>query len=675
MGASDFSDWLTALTNLQSSVSKDLEEIRQQKAEIQQLRSDMFNQLAQGRVIRDDRRLVLSAPEIIIGNVDGTGILYQEGGSIIIRGQNVGLEGVGTSGSVETKATTISQTAIDPGIDGIEEVVRSGSSIIQQAKRITLQSNDCANDGYFSQSPRTTGDSGIRIHADQRLEIDSSVSNDRHSTEVSDRITSTTSAVTSLTTDSISAMTTATTLIGEMEALLALEDPLCLDEPTMRTTVLELDSLTEQFNALLPSVYDAINRAASSMSQLAEANRRLKALQAEQTDLSTASATFKDDTTGASLSITAEQMDIASIDGDDNIRDNAEAAIHIQTGKLDITTLKADGSLIDDSYVSIATHDVDISTINVTPAEGGDEGGDSGDSSDSTYETVGTVSIKAKEVLVSAFDNGDDGLVQTAESSFGVRTESTSFLSLDSEGNSSGTFVVQANKMFMGSKDSEGNSSGAFNVNAKDFTIHSVDKDGTATGTATILAADTAINALDKDGKAIGQLSLNGKDVFIKSMDTSTDDGSDSSLTSGGNLVLVAENMYVGRTSDDIVSTQLQLTSDKTAIFGTTTAEMQQGDAEAIVQLDGGNVALSGSKVESYGDGTVNGKTTFKADVTMKGLTADNVEAKKSFKSKNISDGMAVGGASSSSSLSAKLSKADAPTPQTRTSDNENESE
>ena len=32
-----FSDWLTALTKLQTCVEKDLDEIRQQKAEIQQL--------------------------------------------------------------------------------------------------------------------------------------------------------------------------------------------------------------------------------------------------------------------------------------------------------------------------------------------------------------------------------------------------------------------------------------------------------------------------------------------------------------------------------------------------------------------------------------------------------------------------------------------------------------
>ena len=84
-----FTDWLSALTKLQSSVSKDLAEIREQKAEIQKLKTDIFNRLAQGKYVRDDRRLVLSAPEIIIGNVDASGMLYGDGGSITIRGQRV----------------------------------------------------------------------------------------------------------------------------------------------------------------------------------------------------------------------------------------------------------------------------------------------------------------------------------------------------------------------------------------------------------------------------------------------------------------------------------------------------------------------------------------------------------------------------------------------------------
>ena len=80
-----------------------------------------------------------------------------------------------------------------------------------------------------------------------------------------------------------------------------------------------------------------------------------------------------------------------------------------------------------------------------------------------------------------------------------------------------------------------------------------------------------------------------------------------------------------------------------------------------MVQLDGGNMAVKGSKAEFYGDNTVNGKTEFKADVKAPKLVADSLEAKSSFKSSNISDGFSTPSSPSSAQLNAKLKENDAP--------------
>ena len=650
-----FTDWLTALTKLQSSVSKDLEEIRQQKAEIQQLRKEIVNDIAVGRYIRDDKRLVLSAPEIVIGDVDPSGMMYGENGTIIIRGQKVGLDGVGASGMVESRAATISQKAIDPGPDGIEEVVRTQSAIVSQARHITLQSNDAAKDGYFSRAPQMTGASGVRIHADERIDIDASESVDLRSDAITNQLTKLTSDVATYTADSTSAMASVTSVVGQLEALLLLQDPLMLNEMTMRTTVLELDDLADQFKALMPVAYQALDRAIKSMSQLAEANRRLKALQAEQTDVMTAKTSFKDQTTDAILNVTAEHMAFSSVDGDGNIRTNPEASISVQTGKIDISMNKADGSLIDDSHFNINTHDVTISTENPQLKDDGS----------ADYTTEGSVAVRTKDMSFAALDYSDGKLKeQTKDSWFSVRMENMVLVSSDVEGNATGNFTLSAENQHLVSSDKDGNTSGYMNIGVQNMTLQSKDKDKNATGNLTVNAENVAIAATDKDGKAIGQLSLNGKDVFVKSMDTD-DKGADKNLAAGGNMVLVAENMYVGRTDKDNTSKTLQISSDKTGVYGTTTAEMQQGEAKAVVQLDGGNVAIGGSKAAFYGDNTVNGKTDFKGDVTAPKLIADNLEAKTSFKSKNISDGIAVPGAPSSAKLSAKLKEADAPKPKT----------
>ena len=631
-----FSNWLTALQNLQSSVSKDLSEIRKQKAEIQQLKADILNEVARGKFIRDDERIVLSAPEIVIGNVDASGMLYGDSGTIIIRGQKLGLQGVGEHGSVETRAALISQTAVDPGPDGIEEVVRPQSAVITQAKHITLQSNEAEDDGYFSRSATTTGATGVRIHADEEVEIDASQSVEHRKEAIENRLNEVKQQAFDLSSAGLTTMAKITGTVAAMEVMLQGQDLINFDEYLMRVTVTILDDLTQVFNSQMPMAYDALENAISLMSRLAEVNRRQKALEAEKKLVEDATEHFQEMETGAHLTVTAEQMSIASKDGDNNIRENPAASISVQTGRLNITSYKKDGSLIDDSYVRIASHDVEISTVNPQLKEEGKLDGD--------YVTDGSVQINSKNVSVTAVDYSisDDNYEekeQTKGSSFSVRTENISMLSYDTEGNSTGTWYVSAENMGQGS----------------------FDKDGNATGTLNLSAEQMQLAALDKDAKASGQIMVNAKDVFVKSVDIDGSSGSDKGLAEGGNMVILAEKMFVGRTDDKTLTKELQISAEKAGVYAKETAEIQQDGGKAMVQLDGGNVAVKGSKAEFYGDNTVNGKTEFKADVKAPKLVADSLEAKSSFKSSNISDGFSTPSSPSSAQLNAKLKENDAP--------------
>lgn len=631
-----FSNWLTALQNLQSSVSKDLSEIRKQKAEIQQLKADILNGVARGKFFRDDERIVLSAPEIVIGNVDASGMLYGDSGTIIIRGQKLGLQGVGENGSVETRAALISQTAVDPGPDGIEEVVRPQSAVITQAKHITLQSNTAEDDGYFSCSATTTGATGVRIHADEEVEIDASQSVELRKEAIENRLNELKQQTFDLSSAGLTTMAKITGTVAAMEVMLQGQDLINFDEYLMRVTVTILDDLTQVFNSQMPMAYDALENAISLMSRIAEINRRQKALEAEKKLVEDATEHFQEMETGAHLTVTAEQMSIASKDGDNNIRENPAASISVQTGRLNITSYKKDGSLIDDSYVRIASHDVEISTVNPQLKEEGKLDGD--------YVTDGSVQINSKNVSVTAVDYSisDDNYEekeQTKGSSFSVRTENISMLSYDTEGNSTGTWYVSAENMGQGS----------------------FDKDGNATGTLNLSAEQMQLAALDKDAKASGQIMVNAKDVFVKSVDIDGSSGSDKGLAEGGNMVILAEKMFVGRTDDKTLTKELQISAEKAGVYAKDTAEIQQDGGKAMVQLDGGNVAVKGSKAEFFGNNTVNGKTEFKADVKAPKLVADSLEAKSSFKSPNISDGFSTPSSPSSAQLNAKLKENDAP--------------
>lgn len=665
----EFSDWKTALKRLQDSVEKDIDEIRKQKAEIQQIKHDIFNRLAQGQYIHDDHRIVLSAPEIIIGNVDSSGMLWSENGSTItIRGNGVNLEGSGSGGYVKSRATSISQIAVDPGTDGQEEVVRPGSSVVSQARNIVLQSNDA--DGCFSQLPTGVG-CGVSIHSDGLMNIDASKSVEVRGEAIANMLSVLKEQKSSLKSASSDRLSEVTSLTDDIKDLLEDMDDLTGGVEDIRSNIGDLIGLQKDYNNLIPSLVPAIEDCVRTISALAEVNRKISCLEAEQEALNSEKDTFTENSTGASLSLTAEQISLSSVDGDGNVRTNPEASVSVQTGKVSIETLQPDGSLIEDSYVTIHTGDVDISTVNPALTEPGKPDGD--------YTTGGSFRVNSKDVSFVAADyNLADGEYTesslTADSGFYVRMQDINLHAVDTEGNSTGSFNLIADKMALTAADKDGNQTGSVDVKALDLFLSSKDKDGTATGALTMTAKDVSLLSVDKDGKALGQIVLNGKDVHVKAMDLD-DKGKDKNLAAGSNMILAAENMFVGRTKSDRQSKTLTLSSEKTGVYGKTTAEIQQGEAKAVVQLDGGNVAISGSKSQFYGDNTMNGKTDFKGDVTAPKLAADNLEAKMSFKSKNISDGIAVPGAPSSSKLSAKLKEDDAPETQEIKMGNEEEQE
>ena len=105
----------------------------------------------------------------------------------------------------------------------------------------------------------------------------------------------------------------------------------------------------------------------------------------------------------------------------------------------------------------------------------------------------------------------------------------------------------------------------------------------------------------------------------------------------------------------------MQVVSEEIGVFADNTFEAQQGEAKAVVQLDGGKTSLGGDKTQIYGDTTIEAKTEIKDELKAPKATIDHVEAKSSFKSPNIKDGASAGGGGGGGSLSAKLTLEDAP--------------
>ena len=177
-----FREWEKRLSAFENSVEKDLEEMRKCKEQIQQMQLNLVAEIKKGRYIYDEQRLVLSAPEIIIGHVDRSGNLLAGGSSVVVRGANVGLQGAGDSGQLVFRAPSIQQIAEDPGIDGNEHVVGSVSEVVSQARNITIQSDDV--EGAFSAPAEPSGGSGVRIHADKTIDIHAAMTAESRETQL-----------------------------------------------------------------------------------------------------------------------------------------------------------------------------------------------------------------------------------------------------------------------------------------------------------------------------------------------------------------------------------------------------------------------------------------------------------------------------------------------------------
>ena len=572
-------DWKKALDNFQASVTKELSEIRKQKEEVQQLKTDIFNRIESCKFIRDEKRIVLSAPEIIIGNVNKDGMLSPDGGVVIVKGTNVMLDGVGEDGSVITRAASIEQTAVDPGIDGVEAVVHPYSAITSQARSIILQSNDSKD--CFSQTPPDV-ESGIIIHSDSDMLIEAAASAKNRKEAIENIATQLKKDKIQLEADSTKQKMQIESDFMQLQLIMKPHDALNSEELLTRTNYQELQAIHDQMEELMPKIYQESIDFIHTISLLAETNRQIEALDKEKSAIKSEDD-FKKNATNTGLYMAAEYMEFNSLDGDGNLHDNPEAGICMNIPRMAITMQKEDGSLMDNSFFTLQTENVGISTAN--PKVSG---------SSTELPGGGSVSVFSKEINISATD-----------------TE----------------------------------------MNDKKSTEKALTKDGKIT----IRAEKVDLSATDTEGKATGSIDINAKAVAVKSMDVDKDNRTDKSLAKDSSMLLLSEKMYVGAKDKNNKSKKVQAVSEEIGLFADKTLEAQQDDGKALVQLSGGNLEIGGSKTQLYGETTINAKTEIKDELKAPKATIDHVEAKSSFKSSNISDGIPVPAPPSSARLSAKL--------------------
>lgn len=568
MAENIFDSWKKILSDFQNSVSKDLEEIHKQKNEVQQMKTDIFDRLDNGRFITDEQRIVLSAPEIIIGNVDKSGDL-KGSGKVIIRGSAVDMEGVGKSGTITNRASIIRQTAVDPGIDGMENVVYPHSAIINQARAITLESQDAKD--AFSVVPTTLGESGVRIHADKTLQVEAAMSANNHKKDLENQLTALNKQKDELKTLSDSQKKSIEQTLGDLQKLMEQEDKLNGNVTQIRMNMVEMEQVRMQVDDLLPALYCSTTDFIHTISLLAEVNRKEKALKTEKDAIITGEK-FTKNSTGSSLSLKSESINIICRDNDNNLRTNPEAGININTPKMGIGMQQDDGTLVEKSSFALSTEHISLTTNN--PKKDGSE-----------ITATGDISLSSKN----------------------IRLESMDYQKKDKKFTEKG--LAADGKVSIAAKTIEVSA-------AKPADVQRDDKGKITKGNYT----------------AEGDIIVRSKNVSVETVDYEIADGKPKTkaIAAGSSMLLLSETMTLGKEDDNIKSKKIDATTEEMTVTA---------DNKLTAQLK--SIEMSSDKINLSSSGNeVKGKTEFKDAVQGTELTMNKVEAKQSFKSMNIKDGM-----------------------------------
>ena len=459
--AENFEKWQSELEELQKSVKKDLEEIKRCKTEVQSMKNNLTDTLGElkeltcGKYIRDEHRIILSAPEIIIGNVDKDGVLYNMPSHIVMRGNDVNLEASGLGcllgGSVTTRAAQIRNIAEDPGKDGNEHAVLSFSQVVSQARSVSLISEDAK--GVFTR-PASAAITGIELDSETGIAMSATISNANKKSILKGKTKQLDSQIKDLESKAKSLKSEVESNMKGLKKVVETED-LLGSVTAARTNYLDIGELYESFETCSATLYSSMANYFSVLSKLAEANRQKTCIEDMEKTVDKNKSTFKDKTTGTFISMRSENISALSVDGDGNYRENKEAGVSITAKHVNIGTVKADESLQNDSTITMASRKVEISTLNPKV-----ERDDKGEIKKADYPAVGDVIIKSKNIDL-----------ETVDYEWKDKKQQEKALTKD------GKIALRAEKVEVSATDTEGKATGKLAVNAKVLEVKSMDVD------------------------------------------------------------------------------------------------------------------------------------------------------------------------------------------------------
>ena len=647
MDDSIYKDWEDKLKALKEAYDKELAEIREKKKDLFNLNIDSVNKQANvGRIIRDEHRIVLSAPEIIIGDVNLGGVLNPDANStIIIRGNKIGLEGVGDAGQIENRATIIKQTAENPGFEGLDHIVESLSQIVTQGRSVTIDAANVTPKGSFL-NPMMARVGSVAVNAEGNVDIYAVKSKADLTDKLTTRLDIVKTNKESLQATVNNEFTQFEEKRKEIDKLLEARDKLDKDDANaIRKDYRDRNELNLLISDLQMQLASDLYTFSRHIAQLADLERQSKYFDTKKQEIGNINENnFKTNSTNTAITLNSEKIAISSVDGDGKLRTNKNAGLKITANNMMVEgVLKDDGKFEDSSLFSVNTKKVELSTAGMGILDIEDDG------SPKKAECMaeGDVKIISKNITLEAvnheLDNKEfkekglteDGNIQLRSQNIELSNINTSDIKLENGQVSGVKYTPHPEgkvRIFSPGVYIDGRSK---EKNGEEVKYTGLQEDSLLDITMNNLTFD----ANNHEGKNAGFASINAKDIMLTSTNAASEQGGLGDPVEGGSAFILAENMQTFASKEIKLSSQedIQVSSEKTMLLqAKETAELKQGDKN-FISLTGDNADISGSKVTVKGDTTIN-------VLTSPNVTVDNLEAKSCIKAPNISDGMAVGG-------------------------------
>lgn len=592
----DYNEWDKILKEHKAAMDKELAEVRRYKQEMAQMKAEMMELGLVGRYERDSNTLILSAPTVVIGNVDKNGNLLEGNSNVIIRSNNISLEGVGHTaggsvmgGRVVTRARYIDNLTVDPGIDGLENVAFDDSHFNVQSASVGMMAetiDPSPSGGVFTmKAPASEGSISLKAEVsidataacdiagkDKRLEKIAKLREEdgkKLEKQVDDVI------------DSVKAKTKALDKNldnGVLNMLSAVSED--ADTMALRLGLYKYEERGAKTEYLTKSIARSLVSGAVSLSAMAETKRIAKYLKARSERLSKDEGTYKDEPTGCAINLVSELVNIETKGADGVIRTSPGNGVSVTSQNVSVSAIEA-LKPIQESTFTVVANDIKL------------------DASDYTYEKK------------------DKGMQLT-------KTEAK------------GQVWINAKKTYLTGND----------VNYK--------VEGEEVKREFLLTKDSKLYAnynselfdmADENGKAQGIMMMNGKEIYINSYDSDKENRlKPTAVADGGKITLGAKDIYVGDVVKDMKCDMVQISGKNINAFGEEKVDLQQAKDKSHLLLDD-KAELAASDIKLVGKIKLGGETQIDAKFTAGDIEAKNVKASSSVSGPNLKDGMPIPGA------------------------------